>query len=121
MLNLMGVGYAAWSGNINILAEITTGYLKPYFEMEDAIITSDQGELVLKFLPDKQTLVVTGWSYTDFTQDLVLFIRNGSTLPVIFKNHPDGEQRVDVDSLAEVNINLQPGNDINLEFEQGIR
>lgn len=87
MLNAMGISYAAWNDHSTMNASVSTGFIEPYFEIDETrFIGNDKGELKLYLSEDKRTLEIKGWCYPTFNENLFVKIKNRGTMPVSFSN-----------------------------------
>ena len=87
ILNAIGISYAVWNDNTTMNASISTGFIEPYFEVDETrFIGNDKGELTLYLSEDKRTLEINGWCYPTFNENLFVKIKNRGTIPVSFSN-----------------------------------
>lgn len=87
MLNLMGVSYAYWNDSTSMNVSVSTGFIDPYFELDETrIVGSDKGELTLRLSEDQRRLEINGWCYPTFNENLFIKVKNRGTIPVSFSN-----------------------------------
>lgn len=92
-LSAMGIGYASWTGNLNIDTWIKTGYTKARIEeVRERIeeingLNSGDGEWIsLRFSNDNQTLYVDGEVYPEFNGSIPLKIIDEGSIPSMLKS-----------------------------------
>lgn len=133
----MGIGYASWTGNLNIDTWIKTGYTKARIEeVRERIeeingLNSGDGEWIsLRFSNDNQTLYVDGEVYPEFNGSIPLKIIDEGSIPSMLKsidstnstsviglNRGGDNPHIDEDIIEFLQININPSNDNTIERE----
>ncbi len=168
MLNLLGISYANWNDNTDMQFSISTGSIKPYFIGDEIkIVGNSKGEIYVEdstnkktdkgkgngkenndedisgeiiLTPKDNTLLISGWCYPGFNQNIFINVGNEGTIPVVFKGiepikNDDIIKQIDFkekDNNGELKIHLQADNEkkaevgdysfeYQLQFEQAPR
>ena len=85
-LSAMGIGYASWSGNLNIDTWIKTGYTKARIEEINSLNSGDGEWISLRFSEGNQTLYVEGQVYPEFNRNIPLKIIDEGSVPSMLKD-----------------------------------
>lgn len=129
-LSTMGVGYAAWSGQLNIDAIVKTGNIQGRIkEINNSDLDLEEGEwLTFRLTDDNQNLEIEGEVYPGFNKNIPLKIIDEGSVPVLVKdlhlNNAEitelreesmikdrGNSDVDEDIVKSYKINIKADND----------
>ncbi len=85
MLNLMGVSYAVWTDNTNIDISLSTGFIAPRFELDESMLETDKGKLLLSLSNKDRTLNISGEVDPSFEGNVEVGISNSGSIPIVFR------------------------------------
>lgn len=95
-LSAMGVGYGYWNDNLNIGVGISTGYLKPEFDVDESELIGNIGLSL-----EGNTLNISG-NVSEGTDGVIrIKINNNSSIPVVLDREVIG---VGGHTMYEINI-----------------
>ena len=115
-VSLLGVGYSRWNTDMGTIVNVTTGFLKPTFLLDEHKISFPDGELSLSLSDDGHTLYIEGEVYPEFNENILIKIVDEGSVPSVLDevDEDDGDisalefGKRDVENFE---LNICPEND----------
>lgn len=122
LLNMMGVSYAYWTDQLQIVTTLSTGGINPVFsEGNIKIVRADGDEndskstlsnLNLELKDDNHTIVIKGDIEEGYKAIIDYGINNNGTIPIKYNQNPNNsvqQEELIVQDGLKILLNQQPG------------
>lgn len=142
MLNLLGISYANWNDNLDIATSIKTGFIEPYFILDnveavdsfeeeaeaellegDALGLENANDIAAKKVNeeisinviDGNTLEISGWCYPGFNKNISVRFGNNGTIPIIYGGIEAAEASEVVNKIKYMGDNIKENDEKALQ------